>query len=136
MLQRLGKCPFCAGGKTLLDDPIVDQNDLCWLKISHTPVQNSAFHILVAPMRHRLSGDELTSSERDAMDEMLYRYLRSQGLSPGGVGLMREGPTDETGATVCHIHRNYIVAKKVGGIPQLITLVCGRWTGEPGWLIR
>jgi len=134
MLQRRRKCPFCAGGKTLLEDPIEAQNDLCWLKVSHTPVPNAEVHLVIAPMRHVISREELTDAERSAMDAMLYSYLHQHGLQVGGGHWTREGPTEITGATVCHLHENYYVNQIKDGNPKLITVNCGRWLGEPGWL--
>lgn len=134
MLQRLGKCPFCAGGKTLLEDPIEDQNELCWLKVSHTPVTGAAYHLVISPMRHVTSREQLTSDERNAMDTMLYQYIRANNLKIGGGHWTREGDTEITGATVCHLHENYYINELVDDSPQLINVYCGSWTGEPAWL--
>ncbi len=134
MLQRLGKCPFCKGGKTLLEDPIEDQNELCWLKVSHTPVKGAEYHLVIAPMRHVASREELTSDERNAMDSMLYKYIRGNGLMIGGGHFTREGITEVTGATVCHLHENYYINKVVDESPEPVTVNCGIWNGEPGWL--
>lgn len=136
-LQRVGKCPFCEGGKTLLKDPIIEKNDTCWIKHSHTPNKGVSVQYLVAPTRHRRNIHEITQRELVAMNKMLKRHVEAEGYALSGcMSFTRSGPTEATGATVCHVHQNVAFPKEGVSGYELLTVFCGHYEGEPGWLQR
>ena len=109
-IQRARMCPFCSGGKTLVEgkDPIIAENSH-WIAInSHTPVKNCSTHWVIFPKEHITRLTQLHSGHHHLLNEILRELQGRYGIS-GGAMYIREGDTKITGATVCHVHYNYIV---------------------------
>jgi dihydrofolate reductase len=112
-IQRSRLCPFCPGGKTLTagTDPVIAENDK-WVAInSHTPIENTAFHWVIFPKRHMTELKEITGDDWEAYLEIVELLKKRHGVI-GGAPNIREGDTEITGATVRHLHFNYIVPFK------------------------
>lgn len=114
-IQRSRKCPFCPGGKTLVEgqDPILAEND-SWIAIqSHTPIANSDHHWVIFPKRHVTDLTEQNSSETWDFLVLLKKLQKMFGGSGDVLCFSaREGNTEITGATVRHIHFNVYVPTK------------------------
>jgi dihydrofolate reductase len=109
-IQRNRLCPYCPGGKTLVkgEDPIIAENSH-WIAInSHTPVANSAYHWVIFPRQHKTAIREISSGDWDMFTHLLEQLKSKYGVT-GGAPNIREGNTAVTGATVRHLHFNYIV---------------------------
>ncbi|MEX2012654.1 MAG: dihydrofolate reductase [Patescibacteria group bacterium] len=124
-IQRSRQCPYCPGGKTLVlgEDPIIAENSH-WVAInSHTPAAHSAIHWVIFPRQHKTALKEISSGDWDMFTDLL-EQLKSMHHVTGGAPNIREGDTEVTGATVRHLHFNYIVPD-----PKADQAVCV-WFGQ------
>jgi len=124
-IQKSGLCPFCPGGKTLVEgkDPILLRNDH-WLAIqSHTPIANTQHHWVVFPKKHRTRVTQLSNEEWCFFSEIISTLQKKFKVAGDVVSFTaREGDTVITGATVLHLHFNIYVPKR----GRVVTVTFGR----------
>lgn len=109
-IQRSRKCPYCPGGKTLVsgEDPIIAENSHWYAIDSHTPVANSEVHWVIIPKQHKTDIGEITGADWHMLTELVQPLKKQRGIKGGGI-LLRENDTQTSGATVQHVHLNYMV---------------------------
>ena len=109
-IQRARLCPFCPGGKTLTEgkDPVIAQNSH-WIAIdSHTPVKGAKTHWVIFPKKHKTRLSEVTVGDWHMFTDLLNELKKKFDVT-GGAVYIREGDSEITGATVLHLHLNYVV---------------------------
>ncbi len=109
-IQESGICPFCAGGDTLKRQEMLAWNESFFLTNNYVPYPNTEHHLLIIPVRHIVRLDQVTTAEMREMMTLLNTFI-DQNEVKGGILFCREGQTEVTGATVCHLHWNYFVPK-------------------------
>lgn len=112
VIQASGKCPFCPGGYTM-EDPaeqakMVYQNDSWIVKENTHALEGAKHHFVLIVKTHRLRISEMTSEEAIGFLDAL-AWIRKKYSPAGGEFYMREGDTSLTGATVKHLHAQYII---------------------------
>jgi len=109
-IQRSRKCPFCPDGKTLTagEDEIIAQNNFWYAIRTHTPVKGAEHHWVIISKTHLTSLQEVAGAYWSEMERLL-RGLQRMHEVTGGALFVREGDTEVSGATVRHIHFNYVV---------------------------
>lgn len=109
-----GRCPFCPGGHTLTDSvqqkDFVHENGSWLVKFNNHPLSGADQHFTLILKNHKWRANELTANETAelfrAVDWIIQRYSVR-----GGALFMREGDSTLTGATVGHLHAQYVVPK-------------------------
>jgi diadenosine tetraphosphate (Ap4A) HIT family hydrolase len=98
-LERDGICSFCPDGIKLEQD--VTWRTAHWTALDNQyPYQGADQQLIVVPNRHVEAWDELELRERNDFGQAL--LSRFHGL------VMRNGPPEETGATIRHLHAHLI----------------------------
>lgn len=103
-----GQCPFCPGGVTHNDQPILYRNQSWWVTKTVQPLPNTKHHFMITPFRHILAMEEITADEwRDFTNAIDWAktHLDHKGIAY----YWRQGDPMITGATVSHIHVQAVV---------------------------
>lgn len=125
-IEGSGRCPFCPGGYTLLNQEILHELD-GWT-VSHVDARyrlpNTAYHFLLFPYQHLEDHTELTAGDWQAIGGLV-SWVRAQFDLPAGVLTTRGGDTALTGATVRHIHAQFFVPMIENGEVKTVTAYFG-----------
>jgi len=113
-IANSGQCPFCPGGYTLIDPSqqkdFVHENGSWLVKFNNHPLLGAEKHFTLILKAHKWRVRELNIQESGdlvrAVDWIIQRYSVR-----GGALFMREGDSTLTGATVGHLHAQYVVPK-------------------------
>ncbi len=111
-----GVCPFCHDFVDRVtpfyhSKPILLEND-CWVATENAwPYKNTDYHFLFVIKRHILTIEEMTDEERRLFWDILSKVKNKFDITHSTL-LMRSDSTNQTGATVQHLHAQLIVAKK------------------------
>lgn len=135
-IQESGQCPFCPGGQTYVEemDMFVAENEHWLIKHSKVPYTNAAVHLVCILRRHKTRLSELIEQEWASLNPLIKQVLVNEGIADNGGSLfVREGATELTGATVCHLHFNYVIPESSENGSKVITVRFGGWTGTPEW---
>lgn len=135
-IQESGQCPFCPGGQTYVEemDMFVAENEHWLIKHSKVPYTNAAVHLVCILRPHKTRLSELIEQEWASLKPLIKQVLTDQRmLDIGGNLFVREGATELTGATVCHLHFNYIVPESSENETKIVTVNFGGWSGSPEW---
>jgi dihydrofolate reductase len=124
--QDSGQCPFCEGGRTLSQQNILEQTTNWYLAESRFPYQGTRYQALIFPKRHLSWIDEMHVGDWVEFQQLFVLYARSR-MIEGGALFVREGNTDQTGATVGHLHWNYTVPEVTNGTARLVQVAFGPW---------
>lgn len=111
-ILKSGLCPFCPGGDTLRDQKILRQNTSFWASHNYVPISGSQHHLILVPHRHLEELSEITAEEWLDFIKIL-AWLKKKFKITGAITYVREGDPLKTGATVSHLHFQFIVPKKI-----------------------
>jgi diadenosine tetraphosphate (Ap4A) HIT family hydrolase len=135
-IQESGNCPFCPEGQTYVDeaDMFVAENEHWLIKHSKVPYANAAVHLVCILRRHKTRLCEMIEQEWASLNPLIKQVLANEGKPDiGGSLFVREGATELTGATVCHLHFNYIIPETSENEIKIVTVRFGGWSGLPEW---
>jgi diadenosine tetraphosphate (Ap4A) HIT family hydrolase len=112
MINASGQCPFCPNGLTLNDPDetrlIILENDYWIVKHNRHPLTGSRVHLVLIPKIHVTSAKNLPNEFRNELFSIINQMDR-QFNATGSVVYFRQGDTNVTGATVHHMHAQYLV---------------------------
>lgn len=103
-----GQCPFCRGGATHRDQPILATNEHWWLTRTTQPLPNTQEHFMIVPYRHLLNMADATPEEWTSFTELM-RWAEKEFKQDGIAYYWRQGDPMITGATVMHLHVQAII---------------------------
>lgn len=111
-IARSGKCPFCSGGHALVNAKRLPiwENEYWIIKPNDYDIAGTLLHLVLISRRHVETLDELTEQEWLSLREA-HQWMRNTYGSDEAIFAVREGDTNATGATVCHLHWQYYVPK-------------------------
>jgi diadenosine tetraphosphate (Ap4A) HIT family hydrolase len=135
-IEKSGKCPFCPGGQTFIDesDMFITDNEQWLVKQSKAPYANSAVHLVCILRTHKIRLGEMTEAEWTSLMPLIEQALLKLNINnDGGSLFVREGATELTGATVCHLHFNYVIPESSENDTKIVTVRFGGWNGTPEW---
>jgi len=104
-----GFCPFCPEHMKKYHEPPILRTGTYWYVTPNMyPYENTKLHFLFVTNEHLTNSDELGA---DAWAELQghIKWLNSEYHIDGGTFLMRSGDMKKNGATVLHLHAQYIV---------------------------
>jgi len=78
------------------------------VKLNTHQLAGADLHVVLILKDHKLRIGELTEKESSDLVKAV-SWLTDEYQIGGGALYMREGNTDRTGATVCHLHAQYVV---------------------------
>lgn len=103
-----GKCPFCPGNFKYHKEPILKENGGWLLTRNSWPYQNSRDQFLVICKSHKEQIGEMTAKDWADINHLL-QWAVKEFKVVGGAFAMRFGDTAYTGASVCHLHGQFII---------------------------
>lgn len=123
-LNTLGECPFCEGGKTLLKQELLIENELWRVFLNAHPVDGARLQFLLVPKaeggNHPTKLEELTGDYQQLLAEMCETLKGAFDFSEGVLSL-REGKS--VGCSVFHAHYQYTVVNE----GETVQLYFGEW---------
>lgn len=117
-------CPFCRENLERYHTKPILAEDAHWvLTTNFAPYKGSRYHFLIISKQHCIGFWELTPPAQLAFFTMLNTARERVGAT-GGSLIMRWGDTDQTGASVSHLHAQLVIgaSRKEGGGPILTSL--------------
>ncbi|MCK4918168.1 MAG: hypothetical protein KAS02_00065 [Candidatus Pacebacteria bacterium] len=106
-----GLCPFCwENFEKYHPKPIFEKRKYWLVSENIYPYENSKNHFILVAKRHLIFPSELSKEEWQELLELI-EFLKEKTNSNSGTLLMRFGETINTGASVEHLHAQFIVAK-------------------------
>lgn len=107
-IQKDNVCPFCTEYlKQYHKNPILKETDSWILTTNMYPYENAKHHFLLVLKNHKTDTKDLSSQEWQNLHEQVTWIIDSYKI-PGGTLIMRSGNTAHTGATVTHLHAQFI----------------------------
>jgi ATP adenylyltransferase len=101
-------CPFCPEGLAKYrKNPTIKDGKFWALSNNAYPYENSKYHILLIHKAHIESIGQISPEAWLEIKEMIQDYIREKNI-PGGTFFMRFGDTAYTGASVAHLHANFV----------------------------
>jgi diadenosine tetraphosphate (Ap4A) HIT family hydrolase len=111
IIEQIAKdavCPFCAEHLPKYHpNPILIESEFWLLTKNAHPYSGTLHHILMICRRHVTRLTDLTPEEVQDLHHTLTRYTTENNIA-GGSFFMREGDTTLTGASVQHLHAQYL----------------------------
>jgi diadenosine tetraphosphate (Ap4A) HIT family hydrolase len=110
-LKKKHPCPFCK----LNPNEIIKQNKKAYLVIAKAPY--TKYHLLVVPKKHKIKLNDLTPSERDSIEKLIYFGLKKLKKKYKSVSILyREGSLKHSGKSIKHLHYHLIPKLRIGSI--------------------
>jgi ATP adenylyltransferase len=107
-IKQDGVCPFCPENLTKYHkNPILKEGKFWLVTNNMYPYDGAKYHALLIHKIHIVS---LADMSLEAWDELktLMDWFVEENKIPGGALLMRFGDTRYTGASVTHLHANFV----------------------------
>ena len=103
-----GVCPFCPEHlASYHKNPILKEGDHWLLTNNMYPYEGAKYHALLIHKTHITSLAELSSEAWEELKTLGDWYVAENNI-PGGAFMMRFGDTRYTGASVQHLHANFV----------------------------
>lgn len=107
-IKKDGVCPFCPENiQKYHPNPIVNEGSYWLLTNNAYPYEGAKYHLLIIHKRHIESLGEVTPEAWDELKFMIETFVAEHKI-PGGSLMMRFGKTSYTGASVSHLHVNFV----------------------------
>lgn len=118
-LIRTGQCHFCREGfENRHSAPIIYEDDNWFISANNFPYAGSVHHFLVVPKTHITRVSELSTEDRVKLFDA-FAWLEKYLNTPGEGIFVRSGNMAYTGATLGHLHFQFIVGvEKTGNEPN------------------
>lgn len=101
-------CPFCPEGLAKYGkNPAIKDGKYWALSNNAYPYENSKYHILLIHKKHIESIEQISPEAWAELKELIESFKQEQGIA-GGTFFMRFGNTAYTGASVKHLHANFV----------------------------
>jgi len=113
VIEKIGNdkvCPFCRDH--LLNyhkNPILKEGERWTVTTNMYPYKNTKFHFLLIHKEHITDTENIPPESFLELQNHITWLVKEYNI-PGGTLMMRCGNTENTGATVTHIHAHFIVA--------------------------
>ncbi len=107
-IKKEGICPFCPGNLMKHHtNPILAEGS-CWILTKNAfPYENVKHHILIIHKNHIERIEEVSPEAWIELKSLIETFSKENNI-PGGTIVMRFGNTAYTGATVSHLHANFV----------------------------
>lgn len=114
-IEASGLCPFCPGGHTFthpsqLVDFVHRDNESWLVKLNSYPLEGAEWHFTLILRSHKERIEEMSDAEVVDLRRAIGWLVRHYSVA-GGVLYMRDGEGLLTGATVAHLHAQYVMPK-------------------------
>jgi diadenosine tetraphosphate (Ap4A) HIT family hydrolase len=110
-IERDGVCPFCPEHLKKYHEPPIVKEGMYWVVTPNMyPYDNTAHHFLFIAKEHLTDSTELTPEAWAELQELM-KWLITEYRIESCTMLMRSGDMSKTGATVLHLHAQFIVGK-------------------------
>lgn len=107
-IRKDGVCPFCAENLSKYHPNPILKDGAHWLLTNNAyPYEGAKYHALLIHKKHIVSLAEV-SPEAFAELKSLLDWFVAENKIPGGALLLRFGDTRYTGASVSHLHANFV----------------------------
>jgi diadenosine tetraphosphate (Ap4A) HIT family hydrolase len=107
-IHKDGVCPFCPESLAKYHkNPILKEGAFWLLTDNMYPYEGAKYHELLIYKTHITSFAEISKEAWDELNDFI-RYFTEQHKIPGGTFFMRFGDTRYTGASVSHLHANFV----------------------------
>ena len=104
-----GVCPFCPEHLSKYHEPPVLKKGAHWLVTRNMyPYDNTAHHFLFITLEHITDSNHLSKEAWSELQDMVLWVNAEYGIESGTL-LMRSGDMNKTGATVKHLHAQFVV---------------------------
>lgn len=104
-----GFCPFCEEHLTKHHSrPIIERTDHWIVTTNAWPYEGTAHHFLLIPRKHVEAIEQLSPDAWTDL-QLTYKRIVTNHCIRGAALLMRSGKTDQTGASVTHLHAHIFV---------------------------
>lgn len=114
-----GFCPFCPEHVKKYHEPPILKTGAHWYVTPNMyPYDNTKHHFLFITNEHITDTSELSSLAWIELQELIQWLIKEQGIDSGTL-LMRSGDMEKTGATVMHLHAQFIVGTGDASKPVL-----------------
>jgi diadenosine tetraphosphate (Ap4A) HIT family hydrolase len=108
-------CPFCPDHLRKYHKPPIVKEGTYWVVTPNMyPYENALHHLLFIARRHVTDTKELTTDEWAELHVLIQWIVEHYPDIDFGTFIMRTGDTQKTGATVKHLHAQFVV----GGNPD------------------
>lgn len=107
-IAREGKCPFCQENLAAHHkNPILREGAYWLLTKNMYPYKGTSHHLLIILKRHTTRFEEIDKDEFAELQELISWYTRENNVTGGSI-FMRSGDTSLTGASVEHLHAQFV----------------------------
>jgi diadenosine tetraphosphate (Ap4A) HIT family hydrolase len=107
-IKKDGVCPFCPESLAKYHkNPIIKKGAFWLLTDNMYPYEGAKYHALLIHKAHITSFSEISKEAWDELNEFINYFTRENNI-PGGTLIMRFGDTRYTGASVSHLHANFV----------------------------
>lgn len=104
-----GVCPFCPEHLAKYHVPPIVNEGTYWLVTPNMyPYENTAHHFLFITKEHLTDSQKLSPEAWNELQTLSKWVIETYAISSGTL-LMRSGNMNKTGATVLHLHAQFIV---------------------------
>lgn len=101
-------CPFCPEGLAkYARNPVIKDGKYWALSNNAYPYENSKYHLLLIHKKHIESLAEVSTEAWIELKMLIDEFTKEKNI-PGGSLLIRFGDTRYTGASVKHLHANFV----------------------------
>ncbi|MES3005893.1 MAG: hypothetical protein V4664_03020 [Patescibacteria group bacterium] len=107
-IQSDNACPFCPDQLAKYHkNPILREGKFWKITTNMYPYPNTKHHFMFILNNHKIDTKELSTDEWAELHEHINWVVDSNNI-PGGTFFMRCGDTSHTGATVTHLHAQFV----------------------------
>ena len=107
-IQKDGVCPFCPESLAKYHkNPILKEGKFWLLTDNFYPYEGTKYHELLIHKAHITSFAEISKEAWVEFNEFIKDFAQENKI-PGGTFIMRFGDTRYTGASVAHLHANFV----------------------------
>ncbi len=108
-IEEEGFCPFCPENMKKYHEPPILKSDEHWYVTPNMyPYDNTAHHFILVTNKHLTNSNELSPEAWSELQKHV-TWLNEEYKIDSGTLLMRSGDMKKNGATVLHLHAQYIV---------------------------
>ncbi len=107
-IKKDGVCPFCPESLAKYHkNPIIRDGKFWLLTHNMYPYEGTKYHELLIHKEHITSFAEISREAWDELNDFIKEFTNEKNI-PGGTFIMRFGDTRYTGASVAHLHANFV----------------------------